>query len=153
MTQELSQKTLSFVRETEADARKAYRWLRKTHTISPSATIGFAVRVPGEDKVAILAHPGLWADDVDTPITEVLDFAGKPYLGAEFIGADQRFLPIFKVHPDLQAISHVHTPSLGAYSQAHAELPLLYVPNRRFRFTQKLPVYINRRQTEVDFIL
>jgi hypothetical protein len=32
-------------------------------------------------------------------------------------------------------------------------LPLLYVPNRRFRFTSELPVYINRRQAEVDFII
>jgi hypothetical protein len=27
------------------------------------------------------------------------------------------------------------------------------VPNRRFRFSAKLPVYINRRQSEADFIL
>jgi ribulose-5-phosphate 4-epimerase/fuculose-1-phosphate aldolase len=59
----------------------------------------------------------------------------------------------FKTHADVQAISHVHTPHLGAYSQAHAALPLLYVPNRRFRFSAELPVYINRRQAEVDFIL
>ena len=68
-------------------------------------------------------------------------------------GGAARYLKIFKKYPDFKAISHVHTPHLGAYSQAHSELPLLYVPNRRFRFTAQLPVYINRRQPEPDFIL
>jgi ribulose-5-phosphate 4-epimerase/fuculose-1-phosphate aldolase len=152
MTQGLSKDALQFIRETQADARKAFRLLRETHTISPSGTVGFAVRIPGEDKIITLAYAGLWAQDPDAPITEVLDFDGNAYWG-ERTGGESRYLKIFKAHPDFKAISHVHAPHLGAYSQAHSELPLLYVPNRRFRFSTHLPVYINRRQKEADFIL
>ena len=152
MTAELSPATLAFVRESAADARKAFRWLRETGTTSPSSTIGFAVRIPGEDKIATLSHAGIWADDPDEVTAEVLDFDGNTYLGTGR-GGEARYLKIFKAHPDFAAISHVHAPHLGAYSQAHAELPLLYVPNRRFRFSTALPVYINRRQSEADFIL
>ncbi|HZV08442.1 MAG TPA: class II aldolase/adducin family protein [Novosphingobium sp.] len=148
----LSKETIAFVRETEADARKAFRWLRETQTTSPSATVGFAVRVPGEDKIVTLAYAGLWAEDPDAPITEVIDFDGNTYWGGKPSG-ESRYLKIFRKYEDFQAISHVHAPNLGAYSQAHSELPLLYVPNRRFRTTTHLPVYINRRQSEADFIL
>ncbi len=88
------------------------------------------MRVPNEDKIVTLAHPGLRADDVDAPITEVIDFDGHSYLGAERVGGESRYLKIFKAYPDFQAISHVHAPSLGAYSQAHAKLPLLNVHKR-----------------------
>ena len=152
MTHGLSKDTIAFVRETEADARKAFRLLRETHTISPSGTVGFAVRVPGEDRIVTLGYAGLWADDPDAPITTVLNFDGRAEWGDQPSG-EGRYLKIFKAHPEFAAISHVHAPHLGAYSQAHAELPLLYVPNRRFRFSSHLPVYVNRRQSEADFIL
>jgi ribulose-5-phosphate 4-epimerase/fuculose-1-phosphate aldolase len=148
----LSKDAITFVLKTEQDARRAFRVLRETQTISASGTLFFAVRVPGEEKIITLNYAGLWEDDPDQAITSVLDFDGNLYWGGSPGGA-ARYLKIFKKHPDLQAISHVHTPHLGAYSQAHQELPLLYVPNRRFRFTAKLPVYINRRQPEPDFIL
>jgi len=154
MTPSLSAAAQAFVAETVADAHKAFRWLRETRTTSPSATVGFAVRIPGEDKIVTLAYSGLWAEDPDAPIAQVIDFDGNTHLDAAGRPAgESRYLKIFKAHPDFQAISHVHAPNLGAYSQAHAELPLLYVPNRRFRFTEALPVYINRRQSEADFIL
>jgi hypothetical protein len=130
MTTGLSPETIAFVRETEADARKGFRLLRETHTISPSGTVGFAVRVPGEDKVITLAYAGLWADDPDAPVTEVIDFDGNRHWGGARtaggrVAGESRYLKIFKAHEDFTAISHVHTPNLGAYSQAHAELPLL----------------------------
>jgi len=153
MTQGLSKDAISFIRQTQADARKAFRLLRETHTISPSGTVGFAVRIPGEDKIITLAYAGLWAEDPDAPITQVLDFEGNTHWGEDRTSGEARYLKIFRQHPDFQAISHVHAPHLGAYSQAHAELPLLYVPNRRFRFSTHLPVYVNRRQAEADFIL
>ena len=153
MTQSLSTQTLDFIRNTEADAKKAFRWLRETGTTSPSATVGFAVRIPGEDKILTLSHSGIWAEDPDVPVSQVIDFDGNTYLEGGSKGGEARYLKIFKAYPDFAAISHVHGPHLGAYSQAHSELPLLYVPNRRFRFSTHLPVYINRRQSEADFIL
>ncbi|HEX7856935.1 MAG TPA: class II aldolase/adducin family protein [Sphingobium sp.] len=150
----LSKEAVTFVLTAEQDARRAFRVLRETHTISPSGTLGFAVRIPGEDKIVTLGYAGLWEDDPDQPRTAVLDFDGNRYWADQGDGVGvARYLKIFKKYPDFQAISHVHTPHLGAYSQAHSELPLLYVPNRRFRFTDSLPVYINRRQGEPDFII
>ncbi len=153
MSSALSPEVLAFVRASQVDASKAFRWLRETGTTSPSSTVGFAVRVPGEDKIVTLAHAGIWAENPDEVVAEVLDFDGNTYLGTQGRFGEARYLKIFKAHREFQAISHVHAPHLGAYSQAHAELPLLYVPNRRFRFSSELPVYINRRQTEADFIL
>lgn len=147
----LSKNAIEFVTAAEKDARKAFRLLRETHTISASGTLGFALRIPDEDKIVTLAYQGLWADDPDAPATAVIDFDGNRLLGEQ--DGVARYLRIFKKYPDFKAISHVHTPHLGAYSQAHSTLPLLYVPNRRFRFTDELPVYINRRQQEPDFIL
>lgn len=148
----LSPEAIAFVTKTEQDARRAFRVLRETRTISPSGTLFFAVRIPGEDKIITLNYQGLWEDDPDQAQTAVIDFEGNSYWSNKPGGA-ARYLKLFKTHADVQAISHVHTPHLGAYSQAHQELPLLYVPNRRFRFSSELPVYINRRQAEVDFIL
>ncbi len=151
MTTDLSSEALGFIAQAQKDARKAFGLLRETRTISPSGTLFYGVRIPNEDKLVTLNYAGLWADDPDEAITAVIDFDGNTLLGAP--GGTARYLKLFKKHPDIQAVSHVHTPHLGAYSQAHSELPLLYVPNRRFRFTDRLPVYINRRQPEVDFIL
>lgn len=147
----LSKDALQFIAETEKDVRKAFRLLRETHTISASGTLGFAVRIPNDDKIATFAYRGFWADDPDEPATAVIDFDGNRLLGEQ--DGVARYLRIFRKYPDFKAISHVHTPHLGAYSQAHSTLPLLYVPNRRFRRTTELPVYINRRQQEPDFIL
>ena len=151
-TNGLSAETLAFITQASDDARRAFRLLRESRTVSASGTLGFAVRVLDEEKIVTLSYVGLWEDDPDKPRVSVIDFGGNRLLG-EQTGGEARYLKIFKKYPDFKAISHIHTPHLGAYSQAHQELPLLYVPNRRFRFTAKLPVYINRRQGESDFIL
>lgn len=54
---------------------------------------------------------------------------------------------------DVTTISHVHAPNLGAWAQTHRTLPIRYVPVQRFHLFKELPVYIDRRQAEVDFIL
>ena len=54
---------------------------------------------------------------------------------------------------EITTVSHVHTPSLGAWAQTHRTLPIRYVPVQRFKLIRELPVYIDRRQPEVDFIL
>ncbi|WP_156679310.1 class II aldolase/adducin family protein [Sphingomonas profundi] len=148
----LSPEAIGFITQAQKDASRAFRLLRETRTISPSGTLFYGVRIPDEDKLVTLNYAGLWAENPDDPITAVIDFDGNS-LWSNPPGGTARYLKLFKKHADIQAVSHVHTPHLGAYSQAHAELPLLYVPNRRFRFSSKLPVYINRRQPEVDFIL
>lgn len=152
MSQTLSPEAIAFIARTESEARRAFRLLRETRTLSASGTLFFAVRIPGEDKIITLNYLGLWEEDPDRPQTAVIDFDGNS-LWSNPPGGAARYLKLFRTHDGVQAISHIHTPHLGAYSQAHAPLPLLYVPNRRFRFSAELPVYINRRQKEVDFIL
>ncbi|MBJ7414370.1 MAG: class II aldolase/adducin family protein [Niveispirillum sp.] len=149
----LTAEQLAFVTQAQKDARKAFRVLRETRTISPSGTLGFTIRIPDSQILVNLNYAGPWGDDLDEVKTSVVGFDGTVYLGKSAGPGGGRYTKLFRTHDDVVAISHVHTPNLGAYSQAHAELPLLYVPNRRFRKTASLPVYINRRQPEVDFIL
>ena len=149
----LSADSLAFIAQAQKDARKAFRVLRETRTVSASGTLMFTIRIPGEEKLVNLNYTGPWGDDLDEVATSVIGFDGTVYWGKAQGGGEGRYTKLFQRHPDVQAISHVHTPYLGAYSQAHSVLPLLYVPNRRFRFTKEIPVYLNRRQAEVDFIL
>ncbi len=64
-----------------------------------------------------------------------------------------RYTKIFQQHPDITTVSHVHSPYLGAWAQTHRTLPIRYVPVQRFKLIRELPVYIDRRQQEVDYIL
>ncbi len=149
----LSESARAFVAKTQSEARRVVQVLKETRVLSPSGTLFFGVRIPGEEKLINLAHTGPFGVDPDGFNVSVVGFDGTPYLGNVNRGGEGRYTKLFVEHPKVQAISHIHTPHLGAYSQAHSVLPLLYVPNRRFRFTSEIPVYINRRQAEVDFIL
>jgi hypothetical protein len=149
----LSAENLEFIAQTQKDARKAFRVLRETRTISASGTLSFTVRVPGEEKLVNLGYTGPWGDDLDEVKTAVVGFDGTAFWGKAGGRGEGRYTKLFKHHADVQAIAHVHAPYLGAYAQAHSVLPLLYVPNRRFRRTAEVPVYVDRRQQEVDFIL
>ena len=68
-------------------------------------------------------------------------------------GAPPRFTKLFQQHPEVTTISHVHTPYLGAWAQTHRTLPIRYVPVQRFKLIREIPIYIDRRQPEVDFII
>ena len=152
-SQGLSSEAIAFVTAAQKDARKAFRVLRETRIISPSGTLSFTARIPAEEKLVNLGYTGPWGDDLDEVETSVVGFDGKSYWGKAPLGGEGRYTKLFVQHKDVQAISHVHAPYLGAYAQVHSTLPLLYVPNRRYRFTAELPVYIDRRQAEVDFIV
>ena len=149
----LSNEATAFVLQAQKDARKAFRVLRETRTISASGTLSFVQRIPNEEKLINLGYTGPWGDDLDEVRTSVVDFDGNVYLGKDGPKGEGRYTKLFKRHPDVTTISHVHAPYLGAYAQAHLSLPFLYVPVQRHRFTRQLPVYVNRLQPEVDFIL
>ncbi len=149
----LSNEAIAFVLQAQKDARKAFRGLRETRTISASGTLSFTQRIPGEEKLINLGYTGPWGDDLDEVRTSVVGFDGTVYFGKGGPGGEGRYTKLFKQHPDVTNISHVHTPYLGAYAQAHLTLPFLYVPVQRHRFVRSLPVYVNRLQPEVDFIL
>lgn len=149
----LTNEEVTVVQQAQKDAVKAFRVLRETRTISASGTVSFIHRIPGTEKLINLVYPGPFADDLEAVQTYVFDFAGNVYLGDPKRAGVGRYTALFQEHPDITTVSHVHTPHLGAYSQAHSELSFLYVPVQRHRFVRKIPVYVDRRQPEVQFIL
>lgn len=142
-----------FAVEITRSAAIAFRGLSETHTISPSGTVNFVERIPGEQAVVSIGYPGPFAPDAALDPTvygldgEVLDGPANANLGGG------RYLPIFRAHDDITSVSHVHTPYLGAWSQSHRALPIRYVPVQRWTRSRELPIYIDRRQPEAQFIL
>ncbi|MEG3181406.1 class II aldolase/adducin family protein [Sphingomonas sp. LT1P40] len=135
------------------DATIAFRGLAATGTIAPSGTVNFVERVPGEEAVVSIGYPGPFAPDAEIhPTIYALDgevLKGPP--NANLGGG--RYLSIFRAHADITTVSHVHTVYLGAWSQSHRALPIRYVPVQRWTRARELPIYIDRRQAEADFIL
>jgi len=131
-----------FVEQTIADAAVAFKAFRDTNTITANGTVGFIERVPGEDLLVSINDQGPfnWNNKTLTPHFSVLSGPG-------------RYNKLFQEFADVTTISHVHTPSLGAWAQTHRTLPIRYVPVQRHKLFTELPVYIDRRQQEVDYII
>ncbi|MCU1376122.1 MAG: hypothetical protein JWO68_3408 [Actinomycetia bacterium] len=149
----LSAAELVFVDATTAQAEHAFRVLRATGTISPSATVQVNERIPGEDKLVGLVFPNPWKR-AERVAPAVFGFDGTSHAGdpGAARGA-RRFAAIFEQHADITTVVHVHTPFLGAWAQAHRPLPIRYVAVQRLTPVTELPVYIDRRQAEFAFIL
>lgn len=147
----LSPETRAFVDKTVEEAKLAFRVFRETGTTTAQGTVGFIQRVPGEDKLISVNYPGPFNPDKEVTAT-VVGFDGTVYQGKNGL-AGGRYLKLFQQHADVTTISHVHTPHLGAWAQTHRSLPIHYVPVIRFKLFKELPIYIDRRQQEVDFIL
>lgn len=141
----------ALVEQAGKDAQHAFRVLRDTNTTTAFGTVGFVLRVPGEDKLIVVNDPGPW--DRGSAITPaVIGFDGKVYAGKSN-GQPNRYTRLFQAHADINIISHVHTPYVAAWAQAHRTLPVTYVAFQRHHLLEEIPVYIDRRQPEVDFII
>jgi L-ribulose-5-phosphate 4-epimerase len=141
-----------FVSQVVTEARLAFEVFRETNTITANGTVGFVERVPGEEKVVIVNYQGPF--NKDKPLEAIVaGLDGTLYLGKGNGKAALRYAKIFEQHPDITTVSHVHSPNLGAWAQTHRTLPIRYVPVQRFNLIRELPIYIDRRQQEVDFIL
>ncbi|MCB5187351.1 class II aldolase/adducin family protein [Methylobacillus caricis] len=144
----------SFANQVLADAKIAFEAFRKTGTVTANGTVGFVERVPGEEKLVIVNDPGPFNWKNEEIEAVVVDFDGNVVLGkSTSIAGSGRYTKLFKEHPDVTTISHVHSPYLGAWAQTHRTLPIRYVPVQRFKLIREIPIYIDRRQQEVDFIL
>ena len=143
-----------FADEQVAIATEAFADLRATGVLSPSATIQINERVPGEDKLVGIVHPNPWRTRAPKVTAAVFGFDGTSYLGdpAAARGA-RRFAAVFEQHADVTTVIHVHAPYLGAWAQVHRPLPVTDGALRRATTVAEIPVYIDRRQAEVDFIL
>jgi len=149
-TVQLSEATLAFAEQVRKDAQHAFTVLRETGSLTAFGTVGFVERVPGEDKVVVVNDPGPFRKG-EALVATVVGLDGTVYQGNPAGGA--RYLKLFREHADITSISHVHSPSLGAWAQTHRTLPIRYVPVQRFQLVREIPIYIDRRQPEVDFIL
>lgn len=141
-----------FTSELLDDAAVAFRVLRTTGTLTPSATLSFVVRVPGGDQVANVKHPDPFGPDEPPKaavLTSIVDGPGalRPW------GDGIRYTAVFAAHPWLNSIAHVHTPHLAAWAQTHRPFPLRYVPAQRETTAAELPVYLDRHEGEDEFIL
>lgn len=148
-TSTLSQEELAFVEKVIEEAGLAFEVFRDTNTITANGTVGFIERIPGTELLVNVGYPGPFRKDQPLRAT-VVDFSGKVHLGK---GLGGRYTRLFQEFPEVTTISHVHTPSLGAWAQTHRTLPIRYVPVQRHKLFRELPVYIDRRQEEVDFII
>lgn len=141
-----------YVNETVAEAKLAFEVFRETDTITANGTVGFVHRVPGQDKLIIVNDPGPFNKGKAIEAT-VVGFDGTVYSGKGSGAGAGRYTKLFQVRPEVTTISHVHSTYLGAWAQTHRTLPIRYVPVQRFNLIKELPIYIDRRQQEVDFIL
>ncbi|PWB33983.1 ribulose phosphate epimerase [Pseudomonas sp. SDI] len=141
----------AFVENVTEEAQQAFTVFRETHTITANGTVGFIERVPGRDLLVSVNYPGPW--DYRKPLqATVSDFHGNLIHG-KGKGGLSRYTRLFQQQPQITTVSHVHSPYLGAWAQTHRSFPFHYVPVQRFQLARELPVYIDRRQDEVDFIL
>ncbi|MEZ0231810.1 MAG: class II aldolase/adducin family protein [Methylophilaceae bacterium] len=141
----------AFVANVLEESQLAFDVFRETNTITANGTVGFVERVPGEDKVVIVNYPGPFNKHKKLEAT-VVGFDGTVYQGSGGAGS-ARYIKIFQQHPDITTVSHVHSPYLGAWAQAHRPLPIRYVPVQRYNLIREIPIYIDRRQQEAEFIL
>ena len=139
-----------FAADTINEAARAFRAFRDTRTITAFGTVGFIERVPGEPLLVSVNYPGPFEPEKELT-ADVIGLDGA-ILQGRGLGAT-RFLSVFNAHPDITSLSHVHSPNLGAWSQTHRSLPFTYVPVQRFQLAREIPIYIDRRQEEDQFIL
>ena len=127
-----------------ADAEHGFRVLRTTRTLSANGTVAVAERLPGTDRYVHLDYPGPWALDQSVePVVHPVDEAG----------GDFGFGKLLARQPSITTVVHVHSPYLGAWSQTQRPMPIRYVPVQRWTLADQIPIYVDRTQSQIDFIL
>lgn len=129
-----------FIDHVLAESQLAFDVFRETGTTTANGTVGFIERVPGEDLLVSVNYPG--------PFNRNKELTAR----VTRIG-NGRYDRLFTEFPEVTTISHVHSPGLAAWAQTHRTLPIRYVPVQRYKLIRELPIYIDRRQAEVDFII
>lgn len=150
---QLSDEVLAFIEKVKEEATLAFNVFRETNTITANGTVGFTERVPGHELLVSVSYPGPFNPGKAVGVS-VSGFDGTVYIGKKPGSVvPGRYTKLFIEHPEVTTISHVHSPALGAWAQTHRTLPIRYVPVQRYKLIREIPVYIDRRQAEVDFIL
>lgn len=149
---QLGSESANFVARATEEAELAFRVFRETGTITANGTVGFIERIPGTDNLVSINDPGPFARSRGLK-PAVFGIDGTLHHGEKAGAGVGRYNKIFEQHPDITTVSHVHSPYLGAWAQTHRTLPIRYVPVQRYLLTREIPVYIDRRQPEQEFIL
>jgi L-ribulose-5-phosphate 4-epimerase len=134
-----------FVEQVRDDAVFAFQALRDIGTRSANGTVSIVERIPGHHKFVFIGAP----DPLRRQTTAVAHVGD--------LGEDSAILQAFggvlNEHPDITTVVHVHSPYLGAWAQSHRPLPIRYAASQRLTLAREIPSYIDRTQTQVDFIL
>lgn len=163
MTASLTPQLLGLLDQTKRDFAKAFRVLKETRTLTATNTLQAYVRVPDSELVIAVHAPGPWADDQEIRAV-VASYAGEvlldetadngtPLSGSKAGGNGKRYAAILQQRPEVNVVIHVHTPYLGGWASAHRVLPIRYAASQRVTLARELPIYIDRRQQEADFIV
>lgn len=148
----ISETVADFAASATRDAEKAFRVFRETGTVSANGTVNFVERVPGEEIAVALNEPGPWADDrTVTPV--IATFDGEVLSGRGPAGFVTGYAKVFREHPEITSIVHVHTPWLGGFAQTHKSLPIRYAASQRLTLSREIPPHIDRSVGAGDFIL
>jgi L-ribulose-5-phosphate 4-epimerase len=147
----LSSSVSDFVAQVRHDVEETARVLRESGTWSASNIGNAYQRVPGEEKIVLAKFPGLWASEREIKVT-VIGFDGTVLGGASQPGGAQ-YSKLFLAHPEITTIVHAHTPYLASWSSAQQNFRILYVAAQRHTLAREIPVHIDRRTSQIDFIL
>lgn len=154
---------LALVEQAKRDTSKVFRVLKEARTLTATNTFQAHLRVPGSDLVIAVATPSPWDDDQSIRAV-VASYAGVVHLD-EYLapgtplsesrqgGAGKRYAHVLQQRPEVNVVIHVHTPYLGGWAAAHRVFPLNYAAAQRVTLARELPVYIDRRQPESEFIV
>lgn len=159
----LNASQLEFVEQAKRDFGKAFRVLQDTRTLTATNTLQAYVRLPDTDLVLGLGAPSAWADVPKISVSVAsydgvvhLDESlpeGTPLSESKAAFSGKRYGPVFKARPEVNVVSHVHTPYLGGWAGAHRTLPLRYAASQRVTLARELPLYLDRTQEEHGFIV
>ncbi|WP_227981406.1 class II aldolase/adducin family protein [Nocardia spumae] len=148
----LTETVTDFVAAATRDAEKAFRVLRETGTVTGNGTVNFVERVPGEDIAVALNEPGPWADDRSVrPV--VASFDGEVLSGSGSAGFVTGYAPVFRAHPEITSVVHVHSPWLGGWAQTHRTFPIRYAAVQRLTLSREILPHIDRSIGAGAFVL
>ncbi|MCY1359259.1 hypothetical protein D9M69_458180 [compost metagenome] len=159
----LSAQQAAFVEQARQDFAKAYRVLKDSRTLTATNTYQAYLRLPDSVLVVALHAPSPWADDERiravvashdgvVALDETLE-GSSPLSDSKAGGNGKRYAAVFRQRPEVNVVIHVHTPYLGGWASAHRVLPIRYAASQRVTLARELPIYIDRRQQEADFIV
>ncbi len=159
----LSEAVVQQVEQTKREVAKIFKVLKETRTLTATNTFQAHVRVPGSDLLIVAATPSPWDEDQGiravvasqdgvVHLDEDLPPGASPGESRQG-GSGKRYAPVFRGAPQVNVVIHVHTPYLGGWAAAHRVFALNYAAAQRVTLARELPVYIDRRQSESQFIL